>query len=98
MYDSETDDYLTVTLKKPLEREGVRYEEITLSEPALIQVEQFYDMQKKTNALTAMRLLISLVSQVPESALRQMRYTDFLQCEAYMTRFLTWTPSGSGGS
>lgn len=95
-----TDDFLKVTLRKPLEDESrnIRYETITLTEPVLMQVEQFYDMQKKSNALAAMRLLVSLVSGVPESIIRRLPYTEFRRCEEYMTGFLTWNPSGGGGN
>ncbi|EAB9908253.1 phage tail assembly protein [Salmonella enterica subsp. enterica] len=95
-----TDDFLKVTLRKPLEDESrnIRYETITLTEPVLMQVEQFYDMQKKSNALAAMRLLVSLVSGVPESIIRRLPYTEFRRCEEYMTVFLTWSPSGGGGN
>ncbi|ECA0402275.1 phage tail assembly protein [Salmonella enterica subsp. enterica serovar Newport] len=95
-----TDDFLKVTLRKPLEDESrnIRYETITLTEPVLMQVEQFYDMQKKSNALAAMRLLVSLVSGVPESIIRRLPYTEFRRCEEYMTGFLAWSPSGGGGN
>lgn len=95
-----TDEFLKVTLRKPLEDESrnIRYETITLTEPVLMQVEQFYDMQKKSNALAAMRLLVSLVSGVPESIIRRLPYTEFRRCEEYMTGFLTWSPSGGGGN
>ncbi|AXC64891.1 TPA: phage tail assembly protein [Salmonella enterica subsp. enterica serovar Newport] len=94
------DDFLNITLRKPLEDESrnIRYETITLTEPVLMQVEQFYDMQKKSNTLVAMRLLVSLVSGVPESIIRRLPYTEFRRCEEYMTGFLTWSPSGNGRS
>lgn len=93
-------DTLTVWLKKGIEDNtgNIVYDKLTLEEPALMQVEQFYDMQRKENALVAMRLLISLVSGVPESIIRRMKYTDFRRCEEFMTDFLTWKPSGGGGN
>lgn len=93
-------DFLTVTLRRPLEDTSgnIRYESVTLTEPALMQVEQFYDIQKKSNTLAAMRLLVSLVSGVPEGIIRRMMYTDFRRCEEYLLGFLTWTPSDGGGS
>ncbi|HAT1683166.1 TPA: phage tail assembly protein [Klebsiella oxytoca] len=91
---------LTVTLRKPLEDAtgSIRYETLTLTEPVLMQVEQFYSAQKKSDGLVAMRLLVSLVSGVPENIIRRMAYTDFRRCEAYLTRFLVWSPSGGGAS
>ncbi|WP_232326210.1 phage tail assembly protein [Xenorhabdus hominickii] len=55
------------------------YEEIHFREPVLIEVEQFYEMDKKSNLLAAMRLLIALVSPVPETVLKKNGYHRFSQ-------------------
>ncbi|GBO49456.1 hypothetical protein MFFDBJGM_02474 [Pectobacterium versatile] len=68
------------------------YEQLELKAPVLAQVEQFYDVQSKGAAIAAMRLLISLVSSVPESILKKMDYVDFRKCEEYLLGFLTWKP------
>lgn len=81
----------TITLSKPLESNDgkVRYEEVNLREPCLIEVEQFYDVQNKaSNSLPGMRRLISLVSEIPETELKKMAITDFKQCRDFLTPFL----------
>ncbi|MDE9495512.1 phage tail assembly protein [Xenorhabdus bovienii] len=87
-----------ITLNKQIESNDGKeaYIEIHLREPALIEVEQFYEMDKKSNPLAAMRLLITLVSGVPETVLKKMAITDFRQCEAFLTAFLAYTPSNNG--
>ncbi|OTA14317.1 hypothetical protein Xvie_03836 [Xenorhabdus vietnamensis] len=72
------------------------YTEIHLREPALFEVEQFYEMDKKSNPLAAMRLLITLVSSVPETVLKKMAISDFRQCEVFLTHFLAYIPSSNG--
>ncbi|MGO2334292.1 phage tail assembly protein [Providencia sp.] len=76
-----------------------RYEKIHLKEPVLIQVEQFYERQAQSaSSLPAMRLLISLVSQVPETEIKKMSITDFVQCKDYLTYFLEFESSMSGSN
>ncbi|MDE1476238.1 phage tail assembly protein [Xenorhabdus bovienii] len=72
------------------------YTEIHLREPALFDVEQFYEMDRKSNPLAAMRLLIALVSPVPETVLKKMAITDFRECEVFLTHFLAYSPSSNG--
>lgn len=89
----------TILLSSPIESNDgrVRYEEFNLKEPALIQVEQFYERQaQSTNSLPAMRLLISLVSGIPETEVKKMAITDFVVCKEYLTDFLAFNPSKSG--
>lgn len=81
----------TIILSKALESNDgkIRYEEINLREPVLIEVEQFYDVQNKaTNSLPGMRRLICLVSEVPETELKKMAITDYKQCRDFLTPFL----------
>lgn len=85
----------TVTLSKPLESNDgkVRYEEIHLREPCLIEVEQFYnEMDKTVGSLPAMRLLIVLVSGVPDQVIKKMAISDFVECRDFLMNFLTLTP------
>ncbi|WP_338803575.1 phage tail assembly protein [Xenorhabdus griffiniae] len=76
------------------------YEEIHLREPALIEVEQFYEAQSKNahSILPAMRLLIALVSGVPESVLKKMAISDFNVCREFLMGFLVYTPSEVGNN
>lgn len=70
----------------------ISYESLDLKAPALIQVEQFYDRQATSTSLSAMRLLICLVTGVPESLLQKMDFIDYKKCEEYLLGFLTWKP------
>ncbi|WP_252120454.1 phage tail assembly protein [Symbiopectobacterium purcellii] len=81
-----------IPLSKPLDdkTQKTAWEQIELREPALLEVEQFYDKQTKSSSLAAMRLLISLVSGVPESALGRMAFTDYRECEGFLLGFLTY--------
>lgn len=77
----------------------IRYEQLTLKEPVLIQVEQFYEVQNRSNSsLPAMRLLISLVSGVAESEIKKMAITDFNICRDYLMDFLSFRRSSTGSS
>nr|WP_272670851.1 phage tail assembly protein [Providencia sp. PROV147] len=74
-----------------------RYESLTLKEPVLIQVEQFYERQSQSSSsLPAMRLLISLVSLVPETEIKKMAISDFVKCKDYLSSFLALNHSGNG--
>ncbi len=91
----------TITLGTPIESNDgkIRYDELTLKEPVLMQVEQFYEVQGRSqSSLPAMRLLISLVSTVPESEIKKMAITDFNLCRDYLLDFLTFNRSSSGSS
>lgn len=82
----------TIPLGKPITDNATKQEwaEITLKEPVLIQVEQFQDKLRNTNnSVTATRLLISLVSGVPENALKYMLLSDFKKCDAWLNRFFS---------
>ncbi|MBL5827650.1 phage tail assembly protein [Serratia fonticola] len=88
-----------IVLSKPIEVSGgkLRYEQIELKEPVLIQVEQFYERQSTKNGMSAMKLLIALTSDgVPEAAISHMDFTDYKECEAYLMGFLTFDPSNTG--
>lgn len=90
----------TITLSKKLEMADgkIVYESLDLKEPVLVQVEQFYECQRNKNSMAAMKLLIALVSSVPESVLGNMDFTDYKQCEAYLMGFLTFEPLKGGSS
>lgn len=90
----------TVTLRQPVvfDAQKTTFEEINLNEPVLLQVQQYYDEQQKNGALSAMGLLISLVSNVPLAAIKKLRFRDYKECEAYLVSFLTYSPPGESGS
>ncbi|MGV2936934.1 phage tail assembly protein [Providencia sp. AGC89] len=91
----------TVRLTTALESNdgSERYEEINLKEPVLFQVEQFYAEQAKySSSLPAMRLLIVLVSGIPDPMIKKMSITDFAVCRDYLQSFLAFNPSDRGNS
>ena len=83
-----------IVLTTPLEDavQKTRYEQLELKAPTLSQAEQFYEKQASSTSLAALRLLISLVSDVRESVLQPMDFIDFRKCEVYLLSFLTWQP------
>ena len=90
------DETITITLKKLIEDKSLKQEwaEITLQEPNLLQVEQYFEKEKKAkdagrNAIEAIRFLIHLVSGVSETALKTMTLTDYRKCEAWLKGFFT---------
>ncbi|WP_145547762.1 phage tail assembly protein [Yersinia massiliensis] len=96
---SELERTKTITLVKPISHEATKttYEFIELGEPVLLQVQQFYDEQAKSGALSAMGMLISLVSNVPREAIKKMAFTDYKACEVYMMSFLAYSPQRESG-
>lgn len=91
----------TFTLNTPIESNdgSPRYETIDLKEPVLLQVEQFYAEQAKSaSSLPAMRLLIVLVSGIPDPVIKKMSITDFAICRDYLQRFLAFNPSELGNN
>ncbi|CCQ38777.1 MULTISPECIES: phage tail assembly protein [Yersinia] len=96
---SELERSKTISLVKPISHEATKttYEAIELSEPTLLQVQQFYDEQSKNGSLSGMGLLISLVSNVPREAIKKMAFTDYKVCEVYMMSFLAYSPQPESG-
>jgi hypothetical protein len=82
----------TIELSKPIEDKSTKQEwtEIKLREPTLFEAEQFQDkLREANNPLTAARLLIHLVSGVPESTLKTMSVSDFRKCDKWINRFFS---------
>ncbi|WP_199639603.1 phage tail assembly protein [Serratia sp. PAMC26656] len=88
----------TIVLSHALTVADTRYEHLDLKEPALAEVEQFYDIQSAKNSMAAMKLLIALNSGVTEKALGAMAFTDYRKCEGFLMSFLTYDPSTDGNS
>lgn len=88
----------TVMLCQALKVGDMCYEQLDLKEPALAEVEQFYDVQRAKNSMAAMKLLIALNSGVTEKALGAMAFTDYRKCEDFLMSFLTFNPSTDGNS
>ena len=93
------DKYKKITLSEPIESTSTKttYEYVELKEPVLIQVKQFYDEHQKNGALSAMSLLITLLSGIPKDALNKMAFTDYKNCEVFLTGFLNYSPKMERG-
>ncbi|HGM5452830.1 TPA: phage tail assembly protein [Serratia marcescens] len=88
----------TIPLSRALTVGETRYGHLDLKEPALAEVEQFYELQRAKNSMAAMKLLIALNAQVTEKALGPMAFTDYRKCEDYLMSFLTYDPSADGSN
>ncbi|MGC8343668.1 phage tail assembly protein [Pantoea ananatis] len=95
---AELERSTVISLSVPLSSDALKqtWESLPLRAPVLAQVEQFYEAQAKRGSLSAMRLLLSLTSGVPESVLSGMDFLDYRKCEEYLLGFLSWKPSGDG--
>lgn len=92
----DTEKKISIALDKPLSDATGKlvWEAIELHEPALIEVHQFYEEQKKNGALSAVGLLISLLSAIPLNVVKGISFTRFKQCEAFLLTFLNFKPEG----
>lgn len=90
----EQDKNIVISLDKPLADAGGKlvWESIPLHEPALIEVNQFFDKQKTDGSLAAMGLLISLLSGIPPQVIKKLPFTTFKQCEVFLLTFLNYSP------
>lgn|GEM_PF-511996 len=90
----EQEKSIVIPLDKPLTDASGKlvWEIISLHEPALIEVNQFFDKQKADGALAAMGLLISLLSGIPPQVVRRMPFTTFKHCEGFLLTFLNYLP------
>jgi len=90
----EQEKSIVIPLDKPLtDASGkLAWESIPLHEPALIEVNQFFDKQKTDGALAAMGLLISLLSGIPPQVIKKLPFTIFKQCEVFLLTFLNYNP------
>lgn len=90
----EQDKSIVIPLDKPLADTSGKlvWENIELHEPALIEVNQFFDKQKTDGALAAMGLLISLLSGIPPQVIKKLPFTTFKQCEVFLLTFLNYIP------
>ncbi|TKI02897.1 phage tail assembly protein [Martelella alba] len=89
----------TITLVKPISDNSGKqtWEALDLCEPTLLQVQQFYDEQTKAGGLSAMGLLISLLSAVPREVIKKLAITDYKACEGYLLGFLNYSPTAETG-
>lgn len=85
---------IRILLNKPLTDASGKlvWEAVELHEPALIEVSQFFDEQKKNGALSAAGLLISLLSGIPPTVVKRLPFASFKQCEAFLLTFLNFKP------
>lgn len=90
----DTEKKISIALEKPLSDATGKlvWETVELHEPALIEVHQFYEEQKKNGALSAVGLLISLLSAIPLNVVKGIPFSRFKQCEAFLLTFLNFKP------
>lgn len=90
----------TLNLIKPLSSADGKetYNSIVLNEPSFSQIEQFYHEQSKNGNMSAMGILISLLSEplVPHNIIKTMNYRDYRKAERYLLDFLRYPPSLGG--
>lgn len=93
----EQDKSIVIPLTKPLADTSGKlvWESISLHEPALIEVTQFFTSQQTNGPITAMGHLISLLSGIPQLVVKRMPFTTFKQCEVFLLTFLNFTPETS---
>ncbi len=88
-----------ISLVKPIADNAGKqtWEQLELNEPTLLQVQQFYDEQNKKGALSAMGLLITLLTGVPREVVNKLAFTDYRDCEAFLLGFLNYSPTTENG-
>lgn len=90
----------TLNLIKPLKSADGKetYNSFVINEPSFSQIEQFYDEQSKNGNMSAMGLLISILSDplVPLNIIKGMNYRDYRKAERYLLDFLRYPPSFGG--
>lgn len=87
----------TLNLIKPLSSADGKetYNSFVISEPCFTHIEQFYVEQSKNGNMSAMGLLISLLSDplVPANVIKGMNYRDYRKAEKYLLGFLRYPQS-----
>ncbi|WP_174889215.1 phage tail assembly protein [Candidatus Williamhamiltonella defendens] len=90
----------TLNLIKPLSSVDGKetFNSLVIKEPCFSQIEQFYDEQSKNGNMSAMGLLISLLSDplIPQNIIKSMNYRDYRKAEKYLLDFLRYPPSFGG--
>lgn len=90
----ELESSFTLNLIKPLKSADGKetYNSFILNEPSFSQVEQFYHEQAKNGNMSAMGVLISLLSEplVPLNIVQTMNYRDYRKAEQYLLGFLKY--------
>lgn len=84
----------TLKLIKPLKSADGKetYNSFVINEPSFSHIIQFYDEQSKNGNMSAMGLLISLLSDplVPVNIIQGMNYRDYRKAEGYLLPFLKY--------
>lgn len=84
-------------LSKAITHGKESWPELTLHEPAVVEVEQFYNRQKEKTPINAMTLLIGLMAGVPETVIQRLKYRDFMAMQEYALGFLNYTTAPETG-
>jgi hypothetical protein len=81
----------TITLRKPITigagADQVRYDEITLNEPSVDQIEKFIKKLKGTNEIDAMRYFVALVSGLLPTVIGKMGARDWNEAQEFLQAF-----------
>lgn len=84
----------TLNLIKPLQSADGKevYNSIVIKEPSFIHIEQFYNEQSKNGNMSAMGLLISILSEplIPMNVVKGMNFRDYRKVEQYLVGFLKY--------
>lgn len=90
-------DEKTFILSKAISHGKESWPELTLHEPAVVEVEQFYTRQKEKTPINAMTLLIGLMAGIPETVIQKLKYRDFMAMQEYALGFLNYTTTPETG-
>jgi hypothetical protein len=92
----------TITLRKAITIGGgadqVKYDEITLREPTVDEIEKFIKKLKGTNEIDAMRYFIALVSGMLPTVIGQMGARDWNEAQEFIQAFFPKSDSPVIGS
>ena len=86
---TDISDALTITLRKPVTFDGKTYSEINLREPTSAE---WIEWDKLTGTAADIKA-ISLISNIPALAIKQIGARDFLAAARYVGHFFTDAPT-----
>jgi hypothetical protein len=92
----------TITLRKAITigtgADQVKYDEITLREPTVDEIEKFIKKLKGTNEIDAMRYFIALVSGMLPTVIGQMGARDWNEAQEFIQAFFPKSDSLATGN
>jgi hypothetical protein len=82
------EDTKTITLKKSVEFNAETFHELHLREPVADEIDKFSKASEKDGAVSALLLLISLVTGIPKPAIGKIGARDMKAAERFLSSFL----------